>query len=288
MKNVVVTGASSGIGRATALLLDRCGYTVFAGVRRDEYADELRKAGSDRITPVQLDITVQEQVDAAAALVKDRVGDRGGLQGLVNNAGTAVFGCTEFCPMPEMRRQIEVNFIGQVAVTQAFAPLIRQGTGRFVFVSSANGHFALPYMGAYAASKFAIEALADAMRREFRPWRIPVVVVEPGTVEAKMWDTSPSVEDVLDRMSEQGRELHADRMRLFDVLMQKGRRCAARPEDIAAVIRKALEARRPRTRYQRGPGSLMAIAGSRLPDRLADWFVEGLLTGRLSSRLMGW
>jgi len=288
MRSVLVTGASSGIGRATALLLDGCGYKVFAGVRREEYAEELRAAGSERLTPVILDITIQEQVNAAAALVRDCLGSDGGLCGLVNNAGIAVFGCGEFCPMDEFRLQLEVNVTGQLAVTQAFAPFIRKGAGRIIFVTSANGHLALPYMGAYAASKFAVEALADAMRREFRPWRVPVIVVEPGTVEAKMWDTSPTVDEVLAGIPEEGRRLHADRMRLFAELMQKGRRCASRPEDIAAVIRKALESRRPRTRYQRGPGSVMAIVGSRLPDRLTDWFVEGMLTGRLPSRLMGW
>lgn len=288
MKSVVITGASSGIGRATALQLDRRGYRVFAGVRREEYARELREAASERLTPVILDVTIEDQIVGATALVKESIGDEAGLDGLVNNAGIAVLGCGEFCALEEFRRQLEVNVTGQLAVTQAFAPLVRKAPGRIVFVGSANGHFALPYMGAYATSKFAIEGLADSLRREFHPWGIPVILIEPGTVEAKMWERSPTADDVLSRMPEEGRRLHAERMHLFAEMMSKGRKCAAQPEALAAVIVKALEARRPRARYQRGPGSIMAILGSRMPDWFQDWILESMLTKKLPTWIMGW
>ncbi|HEY1238105.1 MAG TPA: SDR family NAD(P)-dependent oxidoreductase, partial [Solirubrobacterales bacterium] len=148
---VVVTGASTGIGRATALLLDAKGYRVFAGVRKDSDARELAKDGSDRLTPITLDVTDAEQIAAARGQIAEAVGDQG-MAGLVNNAGVGGGGPIEFMPLDELRSTLEINLIGQVAVTQAFLPLIRRGKGTIVFIASIGGRVASPFMSPYNTS----------------------------------------------------------------------------------------------------------------------------------------
>src|SRR5262245_60104971 len=175
---VVVTGASTGIGRATALLLDERGYRVFAGVRREDHARELSQLGSDRLTPITLDVTDPEQIEAARGQVSDAVGTQG-LVGLVNNAGVGGGGPIEFMPLDELRRTLEVNLIGQVGVTQAFISLLRRARGTIVFIASIGGRVASPFMSPYNTSKFAIEALGESLRHELRPWEIDVSVIEP-------------------------------------------------------------------------------------------------------------
>jgi NAD(P)-dependent dehydrogenase (short-subunit alcohol dehydrogenase family) len=183
---VVVTGTSTGIGRATALHLDRLGYRVFAGVRRAEDAVRLRSEGSERLAPVLLDVTDIGSIEAAAKTVSAEVGERG-LAGLVNNAGIVTGGPLEFVPLDELRRQLEVNTVGPVAVIQHFLPLVRRGRGRVVFVSSIGGRFSQPIVGPYCASKFALEALADALRMEVAPSGIHVSLVEPGAVKTMIF-----------------------------------------------------------------------------------------------------
>ena len=206
--NIVITGASTGIGRATVLHLDRLGYRVFAGVRREADADALRNESSDRLTPVFLDVTNIGSIEAAAKTVSAEVGERG-LAGLVNNAGVSLGGPLEFVPLDELRRQLEVNTIGPIAVTQHFLPLVRQGRGRIVFVSSINGRISAPTHGPYSASKFALEALADALRMELTPSGIHVSVIEPGAIKASIWEKMGRYGDaVLARMPEGGKRLY--------------------------------------------------------------------------------
>ena len=176
---VVVTGASTGIGEATALHLRELGFDVRAGVRKDEDAERLRVA---RGHAAALDVTDADSIASAAAEVGDAP-----LAGLVNNAGIAVSAPLEFVPIDELRRQLEVNVVGQVAVTQAFLPALRRGRGRIVNVSSIGGRIALPLAGPYAASKFALEAVSDSLRREVAQFGIEVSVVEPGGVKTPIW-----------------------------------------------------------------------------------------------------
>src|SRR3954471_14417569 len=168
---VVITGASTGIGATCAAHLSSLGFRVFAGVRKPEDAERAREAGHE---PLTIDVTDPESIRSAV----EQVGDAP-LSGLVNNAGIAVAGPLEFIPIDEFRRQLDVNVVGQVAVTQAFLPALRRSRGRVVFVGSIAGRSALPFLGAYAASKFAVEAVTDALRVELRPWGIDVAVVEP-------------------------------------------------------------------------------------------------------------
>ena len=189
-KTVLVTGASTGIGEATALRLKGAGWDVLAGARKDADLERLRAAG---VTPVRLDVTDPQTIAAARAELGDRA-----LGGLVNNAGVAVSAPIEFVPLDDLRHQLEVNLIGQVAVVQAFLPALREGRGRVVNVSSIGGRIALPMVGPYAASKFGLEAVSDSLRREVRPWGIHVALIEPGAVTTPIWDKGRETADRLE------------------------------------------------------------------------------------------
>ena len=181
MTSVLITGASRGIGRAAALRLDRKGFDVIAGVRSEEAGRALAGEASDRLRVVQIDVADEASVRAAAATVGDR------LDVLVNNAGIAVGGVIEALPLADLRHQLEVNVVGQVAVTQALLPALRATSGRIVFISSVSGRASVPALTPYAASKFAIEAIADGLRVELRAWGIDIVLVEPGSIDTDIW-----------------------------------------------------------------------------------------------------
>ncbi|MDX1698625.1 MAG: SDR family oxidoreductase, partial [Thiohalobacterales bacterium] len=176
---VLITGASTGIGRASALFLDQRGWTVYAGVRKASDGESLHKDASDRLHTLNLDVTDSDSIEAAISAIRD---GGNGLDALVNNAGISANGPLEFIQLSEMRRMFDVNFFGLVAMTQAALPLIRETTGRIVHIGSMGGRHALPLIGAYAATKHAVEAIGEAQRRELSPWGIEVVVIEPGSV----------------------------------------------------------------------------------------------------------
>jgi len=275
---VVITGASTGIGRATALHLDRRGYRVFAGVRRLADGDGLRSEGSERLAPVLLDITEVESIGAAAKTVSAEVGERG-IAGLVNNAGIVLGGPLEFVPLDELRRQLEVNTVGPVAVTQHFLPLVRQGTGRIVFVSSIGGRFSQPIVGPYCASKFALEALADALRMELAPSGIHVSLVEPGAVKTMIFEKGGQYGDqALKQLPEEGRRLYGKTTQAVLDFFAKTESSAIAPDRVARVIEHALTAARPRTRYLVGSDARMqALLAWLLPDRTRDALLARLV-----------
>lgn len=274
-RSVVITGASTGIGRACALRLDRMGWRVFAGVRKPADGEALCAKASPRLTPVELDVTGEASIARAAEQVVAATGDAG-LAGLVNNAGISVAGPLEFLPLDELRRQLEVNVTGQVAVTQAFMPLIRRGNGRVVFMGSISGRLATPFLGPYAASKFALEALADALRIELRPWRIPVSIIEPGSIATPIWEKGQAAADELEeRLSIRGHELYDP---AIAAVRQAARDSAARgvpPGRVAKAVAHALTSRRPKTRYVVGNDARIQLAmASLLPDRARDPLVS--------------
>jgi NAD(P)-dependent dehydrogenase (short-subunit alcohol dehydrogenase family) len=278
VKSALVTGASTGIGRATALRLDAAGWRVFAGVRRQADADSLREAGSERLTPLTLDVTDAAQIAAAAEAIAAELGEAG-LDGLVNNAGIGVMGPLETIPLEDFRRQIEVNLTGQVAVTQAMVPAIRRARGRVVFVSSAGGRMALPFGGPYHAAKFGLEAVADSLRQELRPWGIEVAVIEPGSIDTPIWERAVSAYDEMAaRAPARQRELYGKRLAR---LQEGARRTAARgipPEKAAKAIERALTARRPRTRTRVGLDAQGQVLLRRLlPDRALDRLLAAFL-----------
>jgi NAD(P)-dependent dehydrogenase (short-subunit alcohol dehydrogenase family) len=273
MKSAVITGASTGIGRATALHLDAAGWRVFAGVRREEDAASLREAGSERLQPLMLDVTDAGQIDVAAQRVAAEVGEAG-IDGLVNNAGVSVPGPLEALPIDDFRRQIEVNLTAQVAVTQGMLPMIRPARGRIVFITSIGGLMAFPMFGAYHAAKFGLEAVGDVFRQELRPWGISVSVVEPGSIATPIWERGQGEADAfLDRASDEQKALYG---KSIDALRKVARQAEARgipPEKVAVKIEHALSARRPRTRYlvgadARGQALTIRILPTRLVDRI--------------------
>jgi len=275
---VLVTGSSTGIGRATALRLDREGWRVFAGVRRNEDAESLRSAGSERLAPVTLDVTDPAQIAAAAGAIEEEVGE-GGLDGLVNNAGVAILGPLETVPLEDFRRQIEVNLTAQVAVTQALLPSIRRGHGRVVFVSSIGGRMALPFGAPYHAAKFGLEAVADCLRQELRPWKIPVSVIEPGSIDTPIWERGERIaDDVAARAPATQEELYGETIERFRGAVRRTAERGIPPEKVAAAIAHSLSARRPRTRYLVGADARgQALLKRVVPDRALDRLVRGIM-----------
>ena len=244
MPSVLVTGAARGIGRATTLRLAAAGWDVIAGVRRADDGEPLEQTQPGRITAVTLDVTNEGQVAALdAALPAD-------LDAVVNNAGVFVGGPVEGLPLPELRRQLEVNVVGQAAVTQAVLPRLRASRGRVVFVSSVSGRVATPMFGAYSASKFALEALADALRMELAPWGVRVSLIEPAQTDTDLWRLADDdLNNAVAALSPQHRDLYAKHIAGFRKTIPRSQRIAASVDGVAATIEKALTARRPRARY---------------------------------------
>ena len=271
MTAVVITGASTGIGAATAEFLAQRGERVFAGVRDDDSARRLAEVHAN-VTPLRLDVTDANSIARAAAQVR-AAGIP--LRGVVNNAGIAVAGPLEFLPVPELREQFAVNVIGPLAVMQAFLPLVRAAHGRLVFIGSISGRFAVPFIAPYSASKFALRALTDALRIELSPQGIPVALIEPGSVKTPIW--------------RKGRELYA---RAWDALppeaaiyaaeleavvrqTQREERGGIAPVRVSRAIEHTLFAPHPRAHYIIGtPARMAGILVSLLPPRVHDRFIR--------------
>jgi NAD(P)-dependent dehydrogenase (short-subunit alcohol dehydrogenase family) len=264
MRTALVTGASSGIGAACALRLVSGGWRVFAGVRR---AGDAPRSAEE----VLLDVTNAEDIRAAA----ERIGE---LDALVNNAGIAIAMPLEFIPIDELRRQLDVNVTGQIAVTQAFLPQLRRSRGRIVFVGSIAGRSALPFLGAYAASKHALEAIADTLRIELRPFGIQVSLLEPGTIRTPIWTKSAKLADSLaNGAPPQLRALYGERIEAFRrVAAERGAKGAS-ADAVARVVEEALTHERPRTRKLVGRDAKLRSGVERLPDRVRDSVYERLL-----------
>jgi NAD(P)-dependent dehydrogenase (short-subunit alcohol dehydrogenase family) len=274
MSSVLITGASRGIGRAAALALDRAGHDVIAGVRHQQAADSLAAEASGRLRTVRLDVTDAESVRAAAVAVGDR------LDALVNNAGVVVGGIVEGLDLDALRRQLEINVIGQVAVTQALLPALRAAAGRVVFMSSVSGRVSAPVLTPYTASKFAIEAIADGLRLEVRRWGIRVVLVEPGSIDTDVWRNAEAQFDTeVAAMHDEQRRLYHGLLTGTRKLIRATARRAAPVEKVAAAVVEAVTAQRPKTRYVVGAdarGQLLLKAA--LPDRAFD-AITARLTG---------
>jgi NAD(P)-dependent dehydrogenase (short-subunit alcohol dehydrogenase family) len=268
---VVITGASSGIGAACALHLDALGHPVFAGVRREEDGEALRERGSERITPLILDLMAPDQIEAAATVVDKAVGD-GGLGGLVNNAGVALTGPLEFLDVERLRRQLEVNVVGQVAATQAFLPAIRRARGRVVNMGSVSGLYTPPFFGPYSSSKHALEALTDALRQELAPWGVHVSIIEPGVIQTPIWEKGFSeLDDVEAELPDEGRRLYGPFLEPMRRSVEKGVEDGVPPEEVAKAVAHAIRSSRPKTRYLVGRDArLSSFLRRLLPDRWLD------------------
>ena len=270
---VLVTGASTGIGEATSRHLKSLGFDVLAGVRKDEDAERLGAAGLDT---VKLDVTDSGSIEALRARFADAP-----LAGLVNNAGVAVAGPLEFIPIEDLRRQLDVNLIGQMAVTQAVLPALRRGRGRIVNISSIGGRLALPMVGPYAASKFGLEGLSDTLRRELARFGVDVILIEPGGVKTPIWAKSTEAADQMaEGMPPEAEQLYGP---LMDKIREESKKISERTgieaSEVAETIGTALTTDKPKTRYLVGKDAKgrWAVA-KRVPDRVMD---------RLIARQMG-
>jgi NAD(P)-dependent dehydrogenase (short-subunit alcohol dehydrogenase family) len=275
---VLITGASTGIGAACALGCAERGMTVFAGVRNLAASHALQARAGAAIIPVQLDVTDAQSIATATASVARHVG-AAGLSGLVNNAGIAIGSPLELIPLEQLRRQLEVNVVGQIAVTQAMLPLLRRARGRIVNMGSIAGRGTIPMMGPYSASKHALEALTDALRLELYPWGIDVSIIEPGAIATPIWEKSMQVSSEIEsELPIEGKQLYKNTAeRIRDRVGLSARRAIPTDAVVQAVLH-ALTAKRPKTRYLVGTDAkIRAIMVKWLPDRLQDWILKKVL-----------
>jgi NAD(P)-dependent dehydrogenase (short-subunit alcohol dehydrogenase family) len=264
---VLITGASTGIGEATALRLQKAGFSVFAGVRKPEDGDRLRAGGVTVVQP--FDVTKAGDIDAAVRTVEEALGGSP-LRGIVNNAGIGIGGPLEALELEEFRKTIEVNTTSQLAVTKAFLPMLRSSNGRIVNMASIGGRVAQPFAGPYIASKFALEGVTDVLRCELLEWGIDVIAIEPGTIATPIWEkSSREADSVLARLSPEQRDLYGKRLAKMTKVLERQNKRGAPPEKVAAAVEKALTASRPKTRYLVGDALVLLWLKRLLPTR---WF----------------
>lgn len=274
MPSVLISGGSRGIGRATALRLAAAGWTVYATVRAAGDGEDLVAEAAGEIHPLRLDVTDDEQIAALDEALPER------LDAIVNNAGIVVSGPLETLSAAELREQFDVNVVGAVTLTNLVLPRLREARGRIVFVSSLSGMISTPMTGAYNASKFALEAIADAWRLELRPWGIEVVLIEPAMTDTDLWRNAPeTLESEAAEMSAEHRDLYADHLDGMRRMVPRVQKMAKPVDGVAAAIEKALTAARPRARYPVGVDVRVQAALSGVtPDRVKD-AAFGRLTG---------
>jgi NAD(P)-dependent dehydrogenase (short-subunit alcohol dehydrogenase family) len=271
---VLVTGGSTGIGEATVMHLRELGFSPIAAVRKDEDAERLEGRG---LRTTRIDVTDADQIAAA----REALGDEP-LAGLVNNAGIAVAAPLEFLPIDRLRQQLEINLIGQAAVTQAFLPALRRGRGRIVNVSSIGGRVGLPLVGAYNASKFGLEGLSDSLRRELRPHGVDVILIEPGGVKTPIWKKGEELADeMLEDVPPEAERLYGRMIAAVRTGTQRiARETGIEPSEVAEVIGTALTSSRPRARYLVGSDAKQrAVMAKLLPARVMDRLIIRALGG---------
>lgn len=267
---VLITGCSSGIGKATACLLAESGFRVLAGVRSPQHVEELNNEKLSNLEPVLLDVTSDENVDQIVESITASCPE--GLYAVVNNAGVGLPAAVELSTLEEVRNLFEVNTIAPLRIIQSCLPLLRQACGRVVNMSSMNGTMALPMVGAYSASKFALEALSDTLRVELRPWQIPVSIIRPGQVRTSIFDKARSAlqkrQQEIPEHLKNGYEVMYARAAQFN---ERGAKSFTSPEKVARVVHRALTARRPRTHYLVGLDAHgMQLANTFIHQRLID------------------
>ena len=277
-RSVVITGASTGIGAACALALARLNFRVFAGVRNRADGETLQAQTGGKLTPLQLDVTNAHDIATSLQTIGREVGEAG-LAGLVNNAGIGVVGPLEIVSLDELRKQFEINVFGVIAVTQAFLPLLRKARGRVVNMSSIVGRAAIPYMGPYAASKHALEALSDALRIELQHTGVRVSVIEPGAIATPIWHkTRNDVNGSESTWNDESKALYIDGMERVKHIAAKSEKDAAPPSLVADAVIHALTSPNPKSRYLVGrDAKLRALVTALLPDNLQDRLLTKVL-----------
>jgi NAD(P)-dependent dehydrogenase (short-subunit alcohol dehydrogenase family) len=280
VKSVVVTGASSGIGRACALHLASKGYRVFAGIRSEDAAKAIQTESGGALTPLFIDVTSESSLSAAAEAVLRGCGGEG-LHGVVCNAGITVAGPFEVLPMEAIRRQIDVNVLGQISTVKAFLPQLRLSKGRIVFMGSILGRLPAPFLGAYSCAKFALEAAADSLAMELSDWGISVSILEPGNVATPIWGKSREAFFTIAEKNASAWDLYSGRRESFEKAVSLFTSGGIPPIRVARVVEKVLSAKRPRARYLVGwdaklLGRLVRVS----PDRLRHWITRRFFFNR--------
>ena len=266
MRKILITGASTGIGRAIALALDEEGWQVFAGVRSQKDGKSLKSESSENLVPIILDITKKEHIKKAV----EKIGDS--LHGLINNAGIVSPGPLELMPIKDIKEQLDVNVVSQISVTQSFLPSLRNSQGRIIFMSSVSGMMVFPLLGAYAASKHALEAIGDGFRRELKKWDIKVSIIEPGSMKTPIWKKT------LGRGSAQMKDIPKEKLKLYEneinSLLKGASEAEKKALDVQYVVDAvldALDSSHPKTRYIVGPiHKIKTIIARFLPDSFLD------------------
>lgn len=264
-RTVMVTGASTGIGRATVAELINAGFVVWATVRRDEDAAELQAVHGDRVRPVLMDLLDHESVREVGA----RIRAEGPLHGLVNNAGAALPGPLEYLPIEVFRRQLDINLTGQLLVTQELLPALRQaaernGDARIVLIGSIGGRIAGPILGAYHAAKHGLAGLSDALRAELAPDKIQVILIEPGSIATPIWKRgSAAGDEAMAQLPAEGQRRYAKQLERVKAQARRGESTLS-PTVPAATIREALTAPHPKPRQVVGRDAQVAAAMVRL------------------------
>jgi short-subunit dehydrogenase len=269
-KAIVITGASTGIGKACALYLDTLGYRVFAGVRKQADGNNLKKEASERLTPVILDVTSSKSIAEAAGIIEKETG--GELCGLINNAGLGLGGALEMTPVTEIRKLMDVNVIGLLSVTKAFIPMLRKNRGRIINIGSTASLLAAPGASVYSASKFAVRAITDSLRRELQPFGISVILVAPGAVESEIWDKGKTYQEELGKTVESEiAQLYAPLIKFGEKLNKEAKKIPA--SDVAKHVAHALTSGKPKSYYLVGHDVKGAAKAAKIPRWLLDWMI---------------
>jgi len=274
MKTILITGASSGIGLAACISLARKGYRVYAGVRKENDA-KMFSEQSSRITPVILDVTREKDIQAVFQKI-DGEFKRDQEFCLVNNAGVALALPMECVPLKELRREFDVNFFGLIAVTQTFLPLIRATQGRIINISSISGRLALPFLGPYNSSKFALEAVTDALRRELKSHGVKVVSINPGSIRTSIWEKGEAWQkEAASQCMPQIMQVYAGALKIFDEQIKKTAKNALDTAKVVKAIGRALDEKNPKTRYFVSRKiKFKAFLARHLPDKFMDFMIR--------------
>lgn len=280
-KTVFITGTSTGIGRACALHLDAIGYKVYAGVRRGEHAQALERDATERLKPILVDVADERSVLEAAGQISSETGGR--LDGLINNAGVGLGGALEATPLNEIRRVMDVNVVGLLAVTKACLPMIRESRGRIINIGSTSGYLSIPGASVYSGSKFAVRAITDALRLELHHFGIKVILISPGAIESAIWDKGKKYREALHI------SLDTEIASLYDTLRRFGdslytdmqRIPAAEVADVAAI---ALAPRHPKRYYTVGKDARGAVKAALLPKAILDRIILGRIRRHAQQR----
>ena len=267
-RTIVITGSSTGIGKACALHLDKLGYKIYAGVGKQTDGDRLREGASDKVVPIILDVTDAESIATTVSIIEKETG--GNVFGLINNAGIGRSGVLEVTPVDEIRKVMDVNVIGLMSMTKAMIPMLRKNKGRIINIGSTSSFLASPGASAYAASKFAVRAVTDSLRLELKPFGMSVILVAPGAVESEIWKKGTAYKNEMRKsVKPEIAQLYATLIKFGEKLIKEIKKIPA--EEVAISVAQALASIKPKPYYIVGKDAKAGVKAARLPKSLLDW-----------------